>query len=201
MPIYIPPHFQTSDRSLAEDVMRRFEFATVVTAGEGGPWITHVPLVLDAGGDVLRGHVARANGQTGSLEGGRASAVFHGPHAYVSPTWYDEDPAVPTWNYIVVHATGPTRHLGRDEAAAHLDEVFARYEGTGVASLPADWFDSKLRGIVAFELQIETLECKAKMSQNKSWEDRKRVVERLRERGQGDDSAVAEFVAALGEGQ
>lgn len=172
--------------------MREHEFATLFSSE--GPWITHLPLILDEDGTCLRGHMARANGHAARLDGEDATAVFHGPHAYVSPSWYEEDPAVPTWNYAVVHASGPTRHLDPYESVAHLDEVLLRYEGGGKRTLPESWLHDKVRGIVAFELKIERLDIKLKMSQNKSDGDRARVVERLQDRAHGDDASVAEWV-------
>ncbi|MBS1715284.1 MAG: FMN-binding negative transcriptional regulator [Armatimonadetes bacterium] len=196
MPLYVPPHFRSADPALAERLMREYEFATLVCGD--GPWITHLPLVLDADGRRLRGHVAKANGQASFLDGGRATAVFNGPHAYVSPTWYEESPAVPTWNYAVVHATGPTRLLDTDESFAHLDEVLRRYEGVGAETYPDGWLRDKLGGIFAFELEIEECAAKFKMSQNKSTTDHQRVVRMLKERSTTDDLAVAAWMEERG---
>src|SRR5689334_11890616 len=132
--MYIPPHFAASDPQLGLDIIDRHSFATLVTVHDGLPFATHLPLLLEQRGPrrTLVGHVARANPKWQHLElGQRVLAVFAGPHAYVSPTWYEPRPDnVPTWNYVAVHVRGRPRLL--PAGAATLDVVSrlsARHDG------------------------------------------------------------------------
>ena len=170
----------------------------------GAPFATHLPfLVDDARGPrgTLRGHVARANPHWRYVAAGRPTlVVFSGAHAYVSPSWYANHPAVPTWNYVAVHATG-TGALVEDPARVRtlLTDLVRVYEGAerpvawSLESLPADYVDGMQRGIVAFEIPIATLEGKAKLSQNRSAEDQARTREALA----ATDDPLARAVAAL----
>ena len=118
-------------------------------------------------------------------EGGPTLAIFQGPHAYVSPGWYAAHPSVPTWNYVAVHAYGrPALIEAPDRVKALLARLVETYE-TGRAapwrfdSLAADYVDGMIRGIVAFEMPIERLEGKAKLSQNRGAEDRAGAIRGL----------------------
>jgi transcriptional regulator len=212
--VYVPEAFAESDREALHALMRAHAFALLVTGGDGGPVATHLPLHLDASRGphgTLVGHLARANPQWGAFDGRTpALVVFFGPHAYVSPRWYAAARNVPTWNYVTVHATGAPRVI-EDEARvreslrnlmqeneAHLDgEAAALGAGPrGFDAIPADYVGALLRGIVAFELPIETLAGKRKLSQNKGAADRAGVVAGLRATGGGEALAIAALVEA-----
>ncbi len=202
--MYVPKHFEITDTAWCHALMRAQSFAVMVTADDAGaPFATHLPfLVDDTRGPfgTLRGHVARANPHWRYVAAGRQTlVVFSGAHAYVSPSWYASHPSVPTWNYVTVHATG-TGTLVEDPARvkALLADLVRVYEGVGPAawsftSLPADYVDGMQRGIVAFEIPIERLEGKAKLSQNRSAEDQARTREALA----AADDPLARAVAAL----
>jgi transcriptional regulator len=138
--------------------------------------VSHIPFLPERGADGairLLGHVARGNEQWKALEGAEhLVAIFQGPHAYVSPTWYASHPSVPTWNYSVVHAHGSARLM--DEAGLHdlLMRLSAIYEAGNpkpwrMSELPAAYVDSMLKMIVGFEIEVERLEGKFKLSQNR----------------------------------
>lgn len=176
MTLYVPSAFKIDDPGTLHEFIGRNGFATLVTHGAGGLDVTHLPLLPDRGEDgVLRllGHVARGNGQWERLEAATdLVAIFHGPHAYVSPTWYETHPSVPTWNYAVVHAHGRARLL--DEAELHdlLMRLSASYEAPNpkpwrMGDLPADYVSKMLRGIVGFEIEVERVEGKFKLTQNR----------------------------------
>lgn len=184
--MYIPSAFRVEDRGKLWAFMRAHAFATLVTSDQNGaPFATHLPLQLEAGGElgVLRGHVARGNAHWKYFE--RATlAIFHGPHSYVSPSNYAAAQAVPTWNYVAVHAYGTPQIIDDDERVnTMLEQLSAEYETTFVArwrdELPEDWKAKMRRGIVAFEMPIARLEGKWKLSQNRSDEDRRGVREAL----------------------
>ncbi len=191
MTLYIPAHFRVEDREGLVDFMRHYAFATVVSAGDAGLNASHLPLLVDVvGGKVmLRGHFARANPHWQSIEGAKqVLAVFTGPHAYVSPTWYVTHPSVPTWNYTAVHATGKARLT--DEAELHeiVSELAATYEAGNdppwrLSEQPAPYVSSMLGAIVGFEIEVAELEGKFKLSQNRPVEI-PLVAERLEDAGE-----------------
>ena len=201
MSIYIPAAFQENDEGTLLRFVEQFPFATFVTSTATGIAVSHVPLMArrHEGALFLRGHLARANGHWRVLDGAPSTAVFHGPHAYVSPTWYATAPAVPTWNYAVVHASGVARI--RDEAAFAaevIEELTARYEGDQPGGwrpeqLPADLHQGLLGAIVAFELRVERLEGKLKLGQNRSVADRLGVADHL----EASDDTGARAVGAM----
>jgi transcriptional regulator len=186
MTLYVPPHFRVEDRERLVDFMRSHAFVTLVSSGDKGLHVSHVPLLVDVDGDVLRlrGHVARGNAHWEAIEGAHeVAAIFQGPHAYVSPTWYATHPSVPTWNYAVVHAHGRARLT--DEAELHqiVMELSAKYEAGNtppwkMSELPAAYASSMLAMIVGFEIEVERVEGKFKLSQNRPAEI-PRVAERL----------------------
>jgi len=201
--MYRPRHFDINDSSALFRVMRDNSFALLVSAGTGGLVASHIPLSLDAvggGRGRLFGHVARANDQWRGFDGkAEAMAVFQGVHAYVSPSWYVSEIMVPTWNYVAVHAYGRPKVIA-DAAAvrAHLARLVATYESpaTGPWSLdrlPDDYVQRMIKGIVAFEMPIERLEGKFKLSQNRSATDRDGAIKGL----EGSGDAVAREVARL----
>lgn len=199
--MYVPASFSETDPDKLLELVATYPLATVVTPTAGELCVSHLPLLVRQreGRAVLVGHLARANAHWRALEGGApTTAIFHGPHAYVSPLWYETSPAVPTWNYAVVHATGPARVLDdADEVAALVREMTERFEGQPGGwrpeALPADLAASLLRAIVGFELVPERLEGKFKLSQNRSAADRAGVIARLA----SDPSDAAQAVAAL----
>jgi transcriptional regulator len=188
--MYTPDHFREDRPAVLAAAMREIGFATLVTQGLEA---NHLPMLLDGG--VLRGHVARANPVWKAGEGA-ALAIFLGPHAYVSPNWYpskaETGKAVPTWNYITVHARGAIRWiqdagwLHAHVSAATSAHEAPRPEPWKVSDAPQSYIDSLLRAIVGFELTIETLEGKYKLSQNRAEADRDGVREALAREGRTD---------------
>jgi transcriptional regulator len=188
--MYVPKHFDAPDQEWCHALIERERFALLAsTAGDGAPFATHLPLLLDGHRGprgTLVGHLARANPHARLLaEGAPTLAVFQGPHAYVSPGWYRVHPSVPTWNYVAVHAYG--RPVVVEEPArvkALLDRLVKTYEDGRAEpwrfdALPTDYVDGMIRGIVAFELPIDRLEGKAKLSQNRGAEDRAGAIQGL----------------------
>jgi transcriptional regulator len=202
--VYIPQQFQITDPAWCHTLMRAQSFAVMITADdEGAPFATHLPILVDpARGPLgtLRGHVARANPHWRYVAAGRSTlVVFSGAHAYVSPSWYATHPSVPTWNYVAVHATG-TGALVEDpeRVKALLADLVRTYESAGPTAwsfegLAADYLAGMQRGIVAFEIPIERLEGKAKLSQNRDAVDQARTREALA----ATDDPLARAVAAL----
>jgi transcriptional regulator len=192
--MYIPDAFRQDDRAALLALAETHPFATVVSHAAGGVAASHLPLCVDAGRGVLRGHLARANPQIDHLvDGAEVLAIFHGPHGYVSPSVYSVQPSVPTWNYVVVHARGRTRRVDEQGLRSILDEMLARFDTTGWSLYTGEEFlRPMLDAIAGFEIDLDRVEGKWKLSQNRSAVDQARVVDWLQ---RGDDSSRA--LAAL----
>jgi transcriptional regulator len=187
--MYVPPAFREEDLAVIHQAMREAGLAHLVTAGPAGVVATPLPMLLAADeGEhgVLYGHVSRANPHWQAEVAGDALAIFMGPDAYVSPSWYPgkqrDGKVVPTWNYMAVHAYGPVEFF--DDAARLLRVVSAltdRHESGrdapwAVADAPPAYVAAQLRGIIGVRLPIARIEAKRKMSQNRNAEDRAGVV-------------------------
>ncbi len=200
MSLYIPPAFQCADSAPALALMRAWPFATLITSVVGSePHITHLPLLLD--GPQLTGHLARANPHAAALfaAGSHTIAVFHGPHAYVSPRWYVE-PAreVPTWNFATVHVQGQPQAI--DDAArkrAVLEAISATFEpaeNPWTLQLEGARLAALIDHIVAFHLPLTRIEAKFKLNQNKTAPDRAHVAAQLRSQSDSSAAAVAQLM-------
>ncbi|MEI9885779.1 MAG: FMN-binding negative transcriptional regulator [Rhizomicrobium sp.] len=196
--MYQPRVFREEQRARLHDVIERHSFGTLVVASQTGELdISHVPVLLDRERGRLGLHVAAANPiWKKALESGRATVIFGGPHAYVSASWY-ETPSeqVPTWNYVVVHASGAPRKMDRDELLALLDGLVSANESNDAKAWSTRVLDAAVRDelllqIVGLSIEIATLEGKFKLSQNRSEGDRQRVIAALRARGTPDDLAL-----------
>ncbi len=186
--MYIPKFNAVTDPADLHALMRQFSFAALITSHDGAPFATHLPFLVypDAGAHgTLVAHMARANVQWRDFErGGEALVIFQGAHAYISPSWYAERVSVPTWNYAVVHAYGVPRVI-EDEARvrellrALVDEHESGFEQPWTMDLPDDYLRRQMQAVVAFEIPITRLEGKLKLSQNRSTEDQRRVIEAL----------------------
>jgi transcriptional regulator len=164
--VYTPSQFDISDRAAIARLMHDHPFATVVTPVTPEPQISHLPLLLVPGCEphgTLLGHMARANPHWRDIERVESTAIFQGPHAYVSPAWYAE-PArgVPTWNYAVVHACGMLEIIDDPVATRRvLDALVHRFEGTRdnpwQFAMPEEQRDALVGAIVAFRMRIRRL--------------------------------------------
>jgi len=205
--MYVPRPFAETDVARLYALVRAHPFATLVSALDGLPFASHLPLLLDASRGALgtlEGHVAGPNPHADAFDGATpALAIFHGPHSYVSPRWYAGGPNVPTWNYVAVHAVGRPRPLSD---AARVRDLLARTAALfeagaekpwSLAEVPEAWAAGMARAIVAFELPIDELRGKRKLSQNKTAADRDGVIAALREAGDEQSLAVAAQMEAL----
>lgn len=194
--MFIPPHFRIDDRDTLLNFIEQYGFATLVTTGtDGVPFATHLPLLLDRAAGVLLGHLSRSNPHWQMFADRESLAVFHGPHAYVSPTWYSTHPAVPTWNYAVVHVYGTPRLLTPEQTGEVVDRLTSKYEGGRATpwpgELPERYREGMLAGIVGFELPLTRVEGKFKLGQNRSAADRAGTVAGLRADGHGAEQLAA----------
>jgi transcriptional regulator len=201
--MYVPSHFAVTDRDTLHAFIRANSFGLLVSTHRGEPFATHLPLLLDAGAGphgTLVGHLARANPQWHDLDGRPVLAVFSGPHAYVSPTWYEAEHVVPTWNYVAVHATGTFRLIDDPGAVAGIvSEMVATYE----RGMPAPWqpdtttdhFHKLVRAIVGFRVEVTRLEGKWKLNQNHPAERREKVIRVLAGSSDPDAREVARLMS------
>jgi transcriptional regulator len=202
--MYVPSSFSETDPDQLLELVARFPFASIITPELGGDlWVSHVPLLARRreGGVVLAGHFARANKHwTAFAAGAPTTAIFRGPHAYISPTWYVKAPAVPTWNYAVVHAAGPVRLMESDTHLAEMvRELAERFEGRGASAwhpdrVPPEFLATQLAAIVGFEIAVERWEGKLKLGQNRSAEDRQGAVAHLEAAGGDNGHQLAEMM-------
>lgn len=195
--MYIPTYSAVTDLARLHDAIEQYSFGMLVSAEAGGALVaSHLPFLLDRSRGLqgtLIAHMARANPQWRNIGEQKVLVVFSGPHAYISPTWYEAERVVPTWNYVAIHAYGPLELIEDiDEAIAILEQTVNHFE----RPLPRPWrpsdqpkeFISQLtRQIVAFRIPIERLEGKWKLNQNHPPERREKVVAALESVG-GDES-------------
>jgi len=204
--MYIPPAFKDDLESIRKTI-RNARLANLVTATTDGPVATPLPLFLDESeGEqgTLYGHVAKANPQWRLPPLGEALAIFTGPEAYVTPSWYatkqETGKVVPTWNYVAVHAYGPVEFFHEPERL--LDVVTrltskhegARAEPWAVSDAPADFIAAQLRGIVGVRIPVTRFEGKRKMSQNRPEADRVGVAAGLAASENPQDREVAPLI-------
>jgi len=175
--MYVPRPFTVEDPATIEAVIVEHSFATLVTSGGRGITATHLPLAFDPQRGIrgtLTGHLARANRQWEEFDGEtEALAIFAGPHAYISPSWYASPQSVPTWDYVAVHAYGRPRIVS-DEATVlrMLSRLVEQYESHmpetwSMASQDPAWLQRMALGIVAFEMPVERIQAKAKLGQTR----------------------------------
>ena len=212
--LYMPPAFRVDDLPLLLDHIARTGLATFITAGRDGPIVSHVPLVhepCDTGMGRLIGHVARANPQWQETDLTKpALAVFMGPDAYVSPSWYpskaEAGRVVPTWNYAVVHVRGALTFF--DDTAKLRDAVErltdhherTRAERWHVFDAPERFLASQLKGIVGFEIAITSIDGKYKLSQNRSEPDREGVMAGLEREADAGSLATRALMCPVAKG-
>ncbi len=203
MSLYTPAHFGPPDRAAAARLLHDFPFATLVTPALPEPRVSHLPLLhlahCEPHGKLI-GHFARANPHWQHAAEAESIAIFHGPHAYVSPSWYAEPAkAVPTWNYATVHAHGRLE-IVTDAAAAReiLDALVQRFEAARAEpwtfAMPERERDAMVGAIVAFRIRIRHLDVKFKLSQNRPATDRERVIDALTAEGHAEATTTAEWM-------
>jgi transcriptional regulator len=184
--LYIPKPHLVDDRKFLHDFMDEFSFAELVTAAPGIR-ITHIPVLLDRSAGkygTLFGHVSRNNPQNKAFDGRQpAVIVFRGPHGYISPTWYAKTDVVPTWNFAVVHAGGKLKAItSRDtlhDLLARLIRKFESAPGYDFLKLPENYKYGLMAGIAGFEMEIESLEGKFKLGQERSDADKESMLRNL----------------------
>ena len=178
--MYIPKHFDIEDR---EEWIRFIEanaFGQLISNDENGrPFSSHVPFLLSEDKLTIRGHLARQNPQCLSADGQEVLVSLQGPHAYVSPSWY-QAPGVPTWNYQALHIYGVCRFTSDVEKIKTIvDSLTEKCEAGFDQPWQAEYRSAMLGAICGFDIEISEIQCKYKLSQNRSDEDRAGVIQQL----------------------
>jgi transcriptional regulator len=201
--VYLPPAFTEARPEVLIAHIEEHNFGLLISHGREGLVASHIPFVVERGGEQLRllGHLARQNPQVGDLKrGGEVLSIFSGPHAYISPRWYDDGPAVPTWNYVDVHAYGSVRPIDDSDWLRRLLHRLSDQHEAGsptpwrMQDLPESYLSAMLDGITGLEIAVTRLEGKYKLSQNRPAVDRPRIIAALERRGDGDALAVARLM-------
>ena len=203
--MYVPAAFAEPDQTKLHDFIQQHSFGLLVSQVDRLPFASHLPFLLERTSGPhgsLIGHMARANPQWEQITGQTVLAIFSGPHAYISPTWYEAELVVPTWNYVAVHAYGPLQVIEDSETLLDIVQKSVQvYE----QPMPQPWSvtDSsayvhhRLAQIVGFRIPIERIEGKLKLNQNHPIERRRKVVRALRERGDENATAMADLMQAM----
>jgi transcriptional regulator len=180
--MYIPHHYKEEDRSKLLAFMRAHSFAILVS-GDGELHATHLPFLIEEKSEdiFLVSHLAKANPQWKKFnERISLLAIFSGPHGYVSPSNYEKQQNVPTWNYVAVHAYGTAKIIEeKDTVTCILEKTINNYEKEYFDQwqmLAQDYKDKMIKGIVAFEIKVTRLEGKYKLSQNKTGKEQRNIV-------------------------
>jgi transcriptional regulator len=201
--MYIPPFNRIDDRGRIVEFIQAHGFATLFSTGENGIVASHLPVLWDeiAGSDwgTLRSHMARANPQWRDFESNsELLCVFHGPHAYISPSWYVMQHTVPTWNYAAVHVYGVPVLVDEPALRKIVYDTTAQYE----SGMPQPWtiplseqeLNKMLKAIVGFSIRITRVEAKFKLGQNRSTEDQASMLRALQESDDSGSRDLARFI-------
>ncbi|MFE5320902.1 FMN-binding negative transcriptional regulator [Paenibacillus sp. NPDC056579] len=197
--MYIPSHFEITDVSVAYKIIKENSFATLFSQHDGTPFATHLPLLLDNNHMHLVGHFARPNPQWKDIRNQSVLAVFHGPHCYISPSWYETNKAVPTWNYVTVHVYGEVELVdNEDELMASLNDMVLKYEAPdssySLRDIDPGFLSGLNKGVQGFKLKINRIEGKAKLSQNHSIQRQELVIQQLEKIQNTDEQRISSLM-------
>lgn len=202
--MYTPQKFKNTDHDEAMSLMTNYPFATVISVNDNTPSISHLPLTAVKFGQKIQliGHLAKANPHWKVLQKNKTTAIFHGPHTYITPKWYAEND-VPTWNYATVHVNGSVELIEDTQGlidclkilTAHAEKI---WPSGWEFFIPDDLSGESLkRSIVGFKISVEELTFKMKMSQNRSSEDLEGIFTGLQKRNDDQSQLVLAMMQKL----
>lgn len=198
--MYIPKINLTTDKSEIVTFMKQFSFATIITAKDSFPIATHLPFIISIKDDniVLTSHFAKTNEQWNDIENNKVLVIFSEPHAYISTKNYDKKLNVPTWNYISVHAYGQGKIVtDAKQVFKVLEATIDNYETSYRQqwdSFPENYKLKMSKGIVAFEVLVNDLQAKKKLSQNRSEAEKLKIIDTLSKSNDTNEKLIAEFM-------
>jgi len=190
-----------TDKKKIVDFMNRFSFATLITSKNDFPIATHLPFIIREENDklFLYSHVAKQNEQWKHIEENLILVIFTEPHAYISPTNYEKEINVPTWNYISIHAYGKGQLLTRHEDMISLLEgTIDNYETSYREQwnrLPDKYRLGQMMGIAGFKIEVTEIQAKEKLSQNKTHNEQQKIIDTLAASSDANEQITAEYMA------
>jgi transcriptional regulator len=200
--MYIPKYYIEKDQEAIREFLKANGFGILVSLASGRLWATHLPMLFETNEknqDILTGHLSRANVQWKEFtDNPDVLAIFQGPNAYVSSSWYDHE-NVPTWNYIAVHVYGKVRIIEGKELMAKLGCMVNKYE-TGMDQpvslerMSAEFVQKEIHGIVGFEIQITEIQAASKLSQNRDLANFNGIIRGLEKKGDTDSCQIASLM-------
>ncbi|WP_312470271.1 FMN-binding negative transcriptional regulator [Neobacillus sp.] len=197
--MYIPKHFKMDDDETIYGFIEKNSFATLISQHNGEPYATHLPLTLDKEKGILYGHFARPNGQWKDIENQQILVIFQGPHCYISPSWYETNKAVPTWNYVAIHVYGQMEMVMEgQELFDSLVEMVNKYEKPDssyqLKDVDSSFIEGMSRGIVGFKIKIERIEGKTKLSQNHLVDRQELIIKQLENTSDQQNKQIANLM-------
>ncbi len=198
--MYIPKHYKEEDMVQLVAFMNQYPFALLISQLDGKPFATHLPFIIEKNenGILLQSHMALANPQWKQLAGQQVLIVFSEPHAYISPSLYEKKENVPTWNYIAVHIYGHATLIeNQDKVEQLLHKTISTFEPAYVAQykeLNSDYLRRMVKGIKAFSIEVNDVQGKFKLSQNKTIVEQKNIVDHLQKQNENTSVAIAQYM-------
>lgn len=197
--MYIPKHFKIDDEDIINDFIEKYSFATLFSQHNGEPYATHLPLLLNKSENALYGHFARPNEQWKDAENQQVLVIFQGPHCYISPSWYETNKAVPTWNYVSIHVYGKLEIIEDGKVIFDsFNDLVNKYESPdspySLNGVEPSFIEGMSKGIVAFRIKITKIEAKAKLSQNHPVERQELIIKHLENTSIQDNIQVASLM-------
>ncbi|MBK9736738.1 MAG: FMN-binding negative transcriptional regulator [Saprospiraceae bacterium] len=198
--MYIPSNYRMTDKASIIEFIKKFSFATIITAKDGRPVATHLPFLVSEINDtiILTSHFAKANPQWHDIENLDILVIFSEPHAYISPKHYEKLLNVPTWNYLSVHLYGKCKIIKESQAIISIlentihtyDEAYkSQWDG-----LPEVYKSAMINGIVAFRITVNSIEAKKKLSQNKTETEQKNIIKDFSESKDQNEQYIANYM-------
>ncbi|RYY34304.1 MAG: FMN-binding negative transcriptional regulator [Sphingobacteriaceae bacterium] len=201
--MYTASNYKITNQAEAIGFMQRYSFATIISVIDNVPEATHLPFLVENRDDkiILSSHFAKANPMAAAINQGTILVIFNEPHAYISPSHYEKETEVPTWNYIAVHAYGKATVLPGDEDKFKLlEHTINTYEAGYLQqwnSLPENFRNGLIKGITAFEIEVTELQGKKKLSQNKTAGERDNIINSLQKSPHSTENDIAEYMKDL----
>lgn len=198
--MYTPKTFEFNNQAEKIAFMKQYSFATIVTSADHAPIATQLPFFIDDsnGKLLISSHFAKANEHANYLENNTSLIIFSEPHAYISPAHYDKHESVPTWDYISVHAYGRAKILDSEASKMKvLEEMITFYDKEYIKqwnSFTDKFKTNMMKGIVAFEFEVNDLQGQKKLSQNKSAKERASIVEQLEKSEDSVQKSLATYI-------
>lgn len=200
--MYVPKYYKVESLGEVKDFIDANGFAMLISQVDHRFWATHIPLILDSdkqGKDILTGHLSKANKQWKNFSvNEEVLAVFLGPHAYISSSWYDHE-NVPTWNYLAVHVYGQIRIVEGELLKEQLSKMVDKYEAglpnpVSMSHMSKDYLDQEIKGLIGFEIEITEIQAASKLSQNRDEKNYDRILAGLALKGDQDSLIMADVM-------